>query len=75
MYENTVAGLVWLVVAGLSGLGGWCGRVTLGRQLVAFGSVGVGDEVCRLNGSKYESAVGSLCGWLTILPHKNSTRR
>ena len=48
----------------------------------AFGSVGVCDEACRLNGSKYESSIGSLCGGMTILPPcfaptkrgKNSTK-
>ena len=54
------------MVAGLGGLGCVVGWHWEGK--VAFGSVGVGDEVCRLNGSEYESAVGSLCGWLTILP-------
>ena len=28
----------------------------------AFGSVVVCDEACRLNGSKYNSNIGSLCG-------------
>ena len=34
-----------------------------GEGRYAFGSVGVCDEACRLNGSGYESTIGSLCGW------------
>jgi hypothetical protein len=37
------------------------GGVVEGKD--AFGSVGVCDEACRLNGSRYESTIGSLCGW------------
>ena len=33
----------------------------------AFGSVGVCDEACRLNG-KYEISIGSLCGWYDHSP-------
>ena len=55
-----------------SGFGGFNGVVGWrweGRNV--FGSVGVCDEACRLNGSRYESNIGSLCGWLTILlPNK-----
>ena len=30
--------------------------------------VGICDEACPFNGSKYESTVGTLCEWLTIPP-------
>ena len=55
---------------GLSGLGGVVGWHWEGRN--APGSVGVCDEACRLNSSNYESIIGSLCGWLTILPPKKA---
>ena len=38
----------------------------------AFRSVGVCDEACRLNGSKYESSIGSSCEWHDLVmtsPH------
>ena len=51
----------WFGIASLD-VSWWCGRVTLGRQRCL--RVGWwGDEACRLNGSMYESIIGSLCGW------------
>ena len=40
----------------VGGVVGWEGRYV-------FGSVGVCDEACQLNDSRYESTIGSLCGW------------
>jgi hypothetical protein len=60
-------------------VGGVVGWVTLGRH--AFGSVGVCDEACRLNGSGYESTILNrlaLCAdGMTILPSvvRSSTSR
>ena len=57
-------------------VGSVVGWVTLRRQICL--RVGVCDEACRLNGSEYESTIGSLCGWHDHSPPtkrgKNLTR-
>ena len=68
--EDYFAVLCMTITCGFGGFGGVVGWHREGRN--AFGSVGVCDEACRLNGSRYESNIGSLCGWLTTLPPQQS---
>ena len=62
---------VWWRVWVICGVVAW---VTLGRQICLW-VVGVCDEACRLNDSRCESTIGSLCGWHEHSPSPQSVGR